>query len=94
MICMFSVVQTFRRLLSDTGVGIEPDNLVKLFDVSQIHTTKGTAEEKGTGLGLVLCKQFIEKHGGRIWVESDYGKGSKFKFTLPLSDVQLNDLSI
>jgi signal transduction histidine kinase len=81
-------------IVSDTGVGIQPDTLAKLFDVSQIHTTNGTAAEKGTGLGLVLCKQFIEKHGGKIWVESEYGKGSKFKFTLPLSDERLNDLSI
>jgi signal transduction histidine kinase len=70
--------------ISDNGVGIEPANLTKLFDISQIHTTTGTAEEEGTGLGLVLCKQFVEKHGGEIWVESKYGKGSEFKFTLPV----------
>lgn len=80
--------------VSDTGVGIDPDTIAKLFDVSQINATKGTANEKGTGLGLVLCKQFIEKHGGKIWVESEYEKGSKFKFTLPLADSRFNDLSI
>ena len=69
--------------VSDNGIGINPDNLAKLFDVGQILTTKGTADEKGTGLGLLLCKEFVEKHGGRIWVESEVGKGSEFKFTLP-----------
>jgi signal transduction histidine kinase len=70
--------------ISDNGIGINPDNLTKLFDISQIQTTTGTAKEKGTGLGLVLCKEFIEKHGGKIWVESEYGKGSEFKFTMPV----------
>jgi signal transduction histidine kinase len=69
--------------VSDNGVGIAPDNLAKLFDISEIITTKGTAQETGTGLGLLLCKEFVEKHGGKIWVESEVGKGSDFKFTLP-----------
>lgn len=69
--------------VSDNGIGINPDNLAKLFDVGQVLTTKGTKNEKGTGLGLLLCKEFVEKHGGRIWVESEEGKGSEFKFTLP-----------
>jgi PAS domain S-box-containing protein len=70
--------------VSDNGIGIEPENLIKLFDISQIQTTTGTEKEKGTGLGLVLCKQFVEKHRGKIWVVSKYGKGTEFKFTLPL----------
>ncbi len=72
-------------LVSDTGIGIPPDNLAKLFDISEVLTTKGTAGETGTGLGLLLCKEFVEKHGGKIWVESEVGKGSDFKFTLPIS---------
>ena len=70
--------------VSDNGIGIEPDLLPKLFDVSQIITTQGTANEKGTGLGLLLCKAFVEKHGGQIWVESKSGLGSDFKFTIPI----------
>jgi len=71
--------------VSDNGIGIEPDSLSKLFDISEVLTTKGTAGETGTGLGLLLCKEFVEKHGGKIWVESEVGKGSEFKFTLPNS---------
>ncbi len=70
--------------VSDNGVGIEPEKLIQLFDITQKITTEGTANEKGTGLGLVICKELIEKHGGKIWVESELGKGSDFKFTLPL----------
>jgi len=69
--------------VSDNGVGIPSDDLLKLFDISEVLSTKGTAGEAGTGLGLLLCKEFVEKHGGKIWVESEVGKGSDFKFTLP-----------
>ena len=70
--------------VSDNGVGMSPDNIAKLFDIVQVQTTIGTADEKGTGLGLLLCKEFVEKHGGRIWVESEVGIGSNFKFTSPI----------
>jgi PAS domain S-box-containing protein len=69
--------------VSDNGIGIPLQNQSKLFDISEVLTTKGTAGETGTGLGLLLCKEFVEKHGGKIWVESEVGKGSVFKFTLP-----------
>ena len=69
--------------VSDNGVGIKTEEMVKMFDISQVLTTKGTAKETGTGLGLLLCKEFVEKHGGVIWVDSEVGKGSTFKFTLP-----------
>jgi signal transduction histidine kinase len=69
--------------VTDNGIGIKPDKLTKLFDISQRQTTTGTAKETGTGLGLILCKEFVEKNRGEIWVESEYGKGSEFKFTLP-----------
>jgi signal transduction histidine kinase len=55
-----------------------------LFRLDGNLSTRGTENEKGTGLGLFLCKEFVEKHGGRIWVESEYGKRSTFKFTLPI----------
>jgi signal transduction histidine kinase len=70
--------------VSDNGVGIKTEDMVKMFDISQVLTTKGTAKETGTGLGLLICKEFVEKHGGKIWVESEVGKGSDFKFTLPI----------
>jgi PAS domain S-box-containing protein len=79
--------------VSDNGIGIPPDNLVKLFDITQVLTTKGTAKETGTGLGLLLCKEFVEKHGGKIWVESEEGKGSDFKFTLPINTEHINDIN-
>lgn len=70
--------------ISDTGIGIKPENLEKLFRIDVNYSTRGTADEGGTGLGLILCKEFIVKNGGEIWVESIYGEGSTFKFTVPL----------
>jgi PAS domain S-box-containing protein len=72
--------------VSDNGVGIAPELVNKLFDITQTYTTKGTANESGTGLGLMLCKDFVEKHGGTLWVESEVGKGSKFIFSLKKYD--------
>lgn len=69
--------------VKDNGVGMEKVTIDKLFNISETLTTPGTANEKGTGLGLILCKEFVEKHGGKIWVESEIGKGSTFYFTLP-----------
>ncbi len=70
--------------VNDTGVGISENDINKLFKISEKITSRGTHNEKGTGLGLLLCKEFIEKHGGKIWVESQLGKGSDFIFTLPI----------
>jgi len=71
----------------DTGVGMAPVLLNKLFKMSEKVSHRGTEDESGTGLGLLLCSEFITKHGGRIWAESQLGKGSTFKFTLPISKV-------
>lgn len=71
--------------ITDTGVGIRPENMEKLFRIDVNYTTAGTAKEAGTGLGLILCKEFIVKNGGTISVESEFGKGSTFKFNLPAS---------
>ncbi len=67
----------------DTGVGISLENQDKLFKEDSKFTTLGTGQEKGTGLGLILCKEFVERHGGEIWVESREGEGTTFNFTLP-----------
>jgi signal transduction histidine kinase len=72
--------------VADTGVGMSPDVISKLFRLDAKHTTKGTANEKGTGLGLILCKDFVEKNGGKLWVESEEGRGSVFYFTVPLAN--------
>ena len=74
--------------VADNGIGIKPENISRLFDISQVYTTPGTADEEGTGLGLLLCKEFVEKHGGAIWVKSEYGIGSEFKFSLPMPQDQ------
>ncbi|MCD4747152.1 MAG: tetratricopeptide repeat-containing sensor histidine kinase [Bacteroidales bacterium] len=72
--------------ISDTGIGISAENINKLFRMDKKYQTKGTANEHGTGLGLLLCKEFVEKNKGTISVESKIGKGSKFKFTLPVKE--------
>lgn len=69
--------------VTDTGIGIEKDLLPKLFRIDEKTRTDGTALEKGTGLGLILCRELIEKNNGKIQVESEPGIGSKFCFTLP-----------
>jgi len=69
--------------ISDTGMGISSENLEKLFNFNESFSTKGTIQEEGTGLGLILCKEFVEKMGGEIRVESTPGEGSSFKFTVP-----------
>jgi len=75
----------------DSGIGISKDNIKNLFKIDLYYSTKGTTGEKGTGLGLILCKEFIEKNGGEIWVESEAGKGSIFFFTLPKKYYQKKD---
>jgi signal transduction histidine kinase len=70
--------------VKDTGIGI-PENIGNnIFRIDVKYTREGTEQEKGTGLGLLLCREFVERHGGRIWVESKLGEGSEFKFTIPL----------
>ncbi|MFA3784041.1 PAS domain S-box protein [Melioribacteraceae bacterium 4301-Me] len=69
--------------ISDSGVGMDEESMSKLFKLDSTFSTAGTSNEKGTGLGLIICKEFVEKHGGKIRVESQLGKGSKFIFTLP-----------
>ena len=70
----------------DTGTGMTPEKVDRLFRLDADLSSAGTSEEKGTGLGLILCKEFIDMHKGKIWVESEPEKGSTFYFSLP--DVQ------
>jgi signal transduction histidine kinase len=69
--------------VADTGTGMKEQQLENLFDISKIYSTTGTGGEKGSGLGLVICREFIETHGGKIWAVSEFGKGSDFRFTMP-----------
>lgn len=68
--------------VKDTGIGIRKEEMELLFKSGSVFSQKGTENETGTGIGLMLCKEFIEKHGGKIWVESEEGKGCTFIFTL------------
>jgi PAS domain S-box-containing protein len=69
----------------DNGVGISKERIVKLFDSKINSTTIGTANEQGTGLGILICKEMVEKNQGKLWIESEEGTGSTFSFTLPLT---------
>ena len=73
--------------IKDSGVGISEPSLKRIFDQDQPVKTLGTNKESGSGLGLILCKDFVEKNGGRIWVESEKGKGSTFSFTVPVNRI-------
>ena len=68
--------------VADTGPGIAPEDVERIFEEFQ-QTDVGAGKREGTGLGLALSKRLIELHGGRIWVESELGAGSRFVFTLP-----------
>ena len=72
--------------ISDTGIGMPDIIFNNLFKIQEKVGRLGTEKEESSGLGLLLCKEFIEKHKGKIWVESTEGKGSKFIFTLPLAN--------
>lgn len=75
--------EDWKVTIADNGVGIKKEALDKLFRIDASYKTTGTNNETGTGLGLLLCKEFIDKHSGKIWVESEVGIGSKFYFTIP-----------
>lgn len=71
--------------IADNGVGIPADKLSRIFDIEKSKSTTGTEKEEGSGLGLVLCKEFIQKNAGAIWVESTINQGTTFYFTVPLA---------
>jgi PAS domain S-box-containing protein len=70
--------------IEDNGIGIAQNNIDKLFRMDLYYSTDGTLNESGTGLGLLLCKEIVNKYNGNIWVKSELNKGSKFKFTIPV----------
>ncbi len=69
--------------VKDNGIGISDKNKIKLFNISSTYSTKGTSNETGTGLGLLLCKEFIDKHGGKIWIDSQENNGTSVIFSIP-----------
>ena len=69
--------------VADTGIGIPKNIISTLFKMTDVLSTDGTANEKGTGIGLLICKEFVDKHGGNIWVESELNVGTKFSFSIP-----------
>lgn len=69
--------------VSDSGTGISKYNLINLFHITKKKSKPGTKNKKGTGLGLILVKEFVELNGGTVWVESEKNKGSTFYFTVP-----------
>ncbi|QLK27805.2 ATP-binding protein [Natrinema zhouii] len=76
--------QKWEISVHDNGVGIDPDDQDRVFEVFQrLHSRE---EHSGTGIGLALCQRIIERHGGRIWVNSEPGEGSTFSFTLPAAE--------
>ena len=76
-------VQEIVVSITDSGIGIADSKKDRIFGVDSSKSTTGTANETGTGLGLLLCKEYVERHNGRIWLESEVGKGTTFFFTLP-----------
>ena len=72
--------------ISDTGIGMSNEQLAKLFEPGYFNTNPGTAHEKGTGIGLKLCREFVEKQGGQLEVQTSVNEGSVFYFTLPLAN--------
>lgn len=85
-----NISQGIKVEIQDNGVGIRAETINKLFRIDQSLSTRGTINEKGTGLGLILCKEFIDKHGGIIEAKSEVGKGSIFSFTIPSRKTSLN----
>ena len=81
-------VRAIEITVSDTGVGIPPNYLERLFRIDARSKRRGTNNETGTGLGLILRKEFIERHGGEIHIESEAGNGTTVRMTLPVNSCQ------
>ncbi len=74
-------VKFIKLSVTDMGVGISQENLAKLFRMDMLHTTPGTTQEEGAGLGLIMRKEMVEHNGGKIWIESKSGQGTMVRFT-------------
>ena len=85
-------IENIKISVNDTGIGMAQENLNKLFRIEKNYKSFGTKDETGTGLGLILCKEFIEKCNGKIWVESEEGKGSVFYFSLPNENASIEKI--
>jgi signal transduction histidine kinase len=83
-VSMIKESKQFIFSIKDNGVGISQEKMKKLFAIDSKKSTSGTHEELGTGLGLILCKDFVEKHQGAIWVDSEENQGSAFMFSIPV----------
>lgn len=81
----FAESDQLKFIISDSGVGMSEEQIMKLFKLNKTSSARGTDDEVGTGLGLIICKEFIELHHGKIWVESTPGQGSDFCFSVALS---------
>lgn len=79
--------QMLHLTIADNGIGMPPERLKQLFQIEYVESRPGTENEKGTGLGLILCKEFMDKHQGKIWAESDEEKGSTFHLIFPLKQL-------
>lgn len=77
----------------DTGVGMSPDVLARLFQINVHHSTEGTEHEPGSGLGLIICREMVERNDGKIWAESEPGKGTTFWFTMPAGKIEKTELA-
>jgi signal transduction histidine kinase len=75
---------TLNVAVSDEGIGMNEEQINNLFKLDKPASKRGTEGEVGTGLGLIICKEFIELHNGKIWAESTLGKGTNFQFSIPL----------
>lgn len=86
--------QNIQVSVKDTGIGISAKDRKNLFNPERLHSTHGTSNETGVGLGLILCKEFVELHGGRIWIEKPGSIGSEFKFTLPKKKINKTEAQL
>lgn len=84
----------FQVSVKDNGIGISAKDKKNLFDREKIHSLPGTNNETGVGLGLLLCKEFVELHGGKIWVDKSVSIGSEFKFNLPKTKIKKTDIQL